>query len=98
MESGTTEGFMTTTTVRDVSVFGDAMAYFEEAASLLNLEPGIRALLTHPSRQIIFSIVAVVVEMAAGAGERAPSAPRIAGRAPPSPPSAHPIPTCWQES
>jgi glutamate dehydrogenase (NAD(P)+) len=47
---------MTTTTVRDVSVFGDAMAYFEEAASLLNLEPGIRALLTHPSRQIIFSI------------------------------------------
>src|SRR5580693_5665755 len=45
-----------TTTVRDVSVFGDAMAYFEEAASLLNLEPGIRALLTHPSRQIIFSI------------------------------------------
>src|ERR1700677_1336723 len=56
MELGTTEGFMTTTTVRDVSVFGDAMAYFEEAASLLNLEPGIRALLTHPSRQIIFSI------------------------------------------
>jgi len=47
---------MTTTTVRDVSVFGDAMAYFEEAASLLNLEPGMRALLTHPSRQIIFSI------------------------------------------
>src|SRR6202789_2835732 len=47
---------MTTTTVRDVSVFGDAMAYFEEAASLLNLEAGIRALLTHPSRQIIFSI------------------------------------------
>ena len=47
---------MTTTTVRDVSVFGDAMAYFEEAASLLNLEPGVRAILTHPSRQIIFSI------------------------------------------
>jgi glutamate dehydrogenase (NAD(P)+) len=47
---------MTTTTVRDVSVFGDAMAYFEEAASLLNLELGIRALLTHPSRQIIFAI------------------------------------------
>jgi glutamate dehydrogenase (NAD(P)+) len=47
---------MTTTTVRDVSVFGDAMAYFEEAASLLNLEPGMRAILTHPSRQIIFSI------------------------------------------
>src|SRR5580658_7359654 len=49
-------GVMTTTTVRDVSVFGDAMVYFEEAASLLNLEPGMRALLTHPSRQIIFSI------------------------------------------
>jgi glutamate dehydrogenase (NAD(P)+) len=47
---------MSTTTVRDVSVFGDAMTYFEEAASLLNLEPGMRALLTHPSRQIIFSI------------------------------------------
>jgi glutamate dehydrogenase (NAD(P)+) len=47
---------MTTTTVRDVSVFGDAMAYFDEAASLLDLEPGMRAILTHPSRQIIFSI------------------------------------------
>ena len=45
-----------TTTVRDVSVFGDAMAYFEEAASLLSLEPGMRAILTHPSRQFIFSI------------------------------------------
>src|SRR5471030_327332 len=45
-----------TTAVREVSVFGDAMAYFDEAASLLNLEPGMRALLTHPSRQIIFSI------------------------------------------
>ena len=45
-----------TTTVRDPSVFGDAMAYFSEAASLLNLEPGMRAILTHPSRQFIFSI------------------------------------------
>jgi glutamate dehydrogenase (NAD(P)+) len=45
-----------TTTIRDVSVFGDAMAYFNEAASLLNLEPGMRSILTHPSRQIIFSI------------------------------------------
>jgi len=35
-----------TTTIRDVSVFGDAMAYFNEAASLLNLEPGMRAILT----------------------------------------------------
>jgi glutamate dehydrogenase (NAD(P)+) len=45
-----------TTTVRDVSVFGDAMAYFDEAATLLNLDPGMRAILTHPSRQFIFSI------------------------------------------
>jgi len=45
-----------TTAVREVSVFGDAIAYFNEAAALLNLEPGIRAILTHPSRQIIFSI------------------------------------------
>jgi glutamate dehydrogenase (NAD(P)+) len=45
-----------TTTVRDVSVFGDAIAYFDEAAQLLNLEPGMRAILTHPSRQFIFSI------------------------------------------
>src|ERR1700722_9432811 len=44
------------TSVRDVSVFGDAIAYFNEAADLLELEPGMRALLTHPSRQIIFSI------------------------------------------
>ncbi len=45
-----------TTTVRDVSVFGDAMAYFDSAASLLNLDAGMRAILTHPSRQIIFAI------------------------------------------
>jgi glutamate dehydrogenase (NAD(P)+) len=45
-----------TTAVSDVSVFGDAMTYFDEAAALLNLEPGFRAILAHPSRQIIFSI------------------------------------------
>jgi glutamate dehydrogenase (NAD(P)+) len=45
-----------TTTVRDVSVFGDAMTYFDEAAALLKLEPGMRAILAHPSRQITFSI------------------------------------------
>ncbi len=45
-----------TPAVRDVSVFGDAIAYFNEAAALLNLDPGMRAILTHPSRQIIFSI------------------------------------------
>jgi glutamate dehydrogenase (NAD(P)+) len=37
-------------------VFGDAIAFFTEAADLLALEPGLRAILTHPSRQIIFSI------------------------------------------
>jgi len=45
-----------TTAVREVSVFGDGIAYFNEAAALLNLDPGMRAILTHPSRQIIFSI------------------------------------------
>ena len=44
------------TAVREVSVFGDAIAYFNEAAALLDLDPGIRRLLTKPSRQIIFSI------------------------------------------
>jgi len=44
------------TAVREVSVFGDAIVYFNEAAALLDLEPGMRRLLTRPSRQIIFSI------------------------------------------
>lgn len=44
------------TAVRDVSIFGDAIAYFNEAAALLDLTSGTRAILTHPSRQIIFSI------------------------------------------
>jgi glutamate dehydrogenase (NAD(P)+) len=44
------------TAVREVSVFGDAIAYFNEAAALLDLNPGMRRLLTKPSRQIIFSI------------------------------------------
>jgi len=44
------------TAVREVSVFGDAIAYFNEAAKLLDLEPGMRRILTKPSRQIIFSI------------------------------------------
>jgi glutamate dehydrogenase (NAD(P)+) len=44
------------TAAREVSVFGDAIAYFNEAASLLDLDAGMRRLLTHPSRQIIFSI------------------------------------------
>jgi glutamate dehydrogenase (NAD(P)+) len=44
------------TSVREVSVFGDAIAYFNEAAALLDLNPGMRRLLTRPSRQIIFAI------------------------------------------
>jgi glutamate dehydrogenase (NAD(P)+) len=45
-----------TTAVREVSVFGDGIAYFNEAADRLELDAGMRAILTHPSRQIIFSI------------------------------------------
>jgi glutamate dehydrogenase (NAD(P)+) len=41
---------------REVSVFGDAITYFNEAALLLDLDSGTRGLLTHPSRQIIFAI------------------------------------------
>ncbi|MDQ2663852.1 MAG: Glu/Leu/Phe/Val dehydrogenase [Candidatus Eremiobacteraeota bacterium] len=41
---------------REVSVFGDGIAYFNEAAKLLELDAGMRAILTHASRQIIFSI------------------------------------------
>ena len=44
------------TAAREVSVFGDAIVYFNEAASLLDLDAGMRRLLTHPSRQIIFAI------------------------------------------
>ena len=44
-----------TTAVGD-HVFGDAIAFFNAAAATLDLEPGMRAILTHPSRQIIFSI------------------------------------------
>ena len=45
-----------TTAVREVSVFGDGIAYFNEAADVLELDAGMRRILTHPSRQIIFSI------------------------------------------
>jgi glutamate dehydrogenase (NAD(P)+) len=45
-----------TTAVREVSVFGDGIAYFNEAANLLELDHTMRAILTHPTRQIIFSI------------------------------------------
>jgi glutamate dehydrogenase (NAD(P)+) len=47
---------MSTVGIRDLSVFGDAIAYFNEAATLLDLNPGTREILTHPSRQIIVSI------------------------------------------
>ncbi len=47
---------MTSAAVRDVSIFGEAIAYFNEAADLLELDSGMRRILTHPSRQIIFSI------------------------------------------
>ncbi len=47
---------MAMTVARDVSVFGDAISYFNEAALMLDLDPGMRRLLTHPSRQIIFAI------------------------------------------
>jgi glutamate dehydrogenase (NAD(P)+) len=45
-----------TTAVRELSVFGDGIAYFNEAADLLELDASMRAILTHPTRQIIFSI------------------------------------------
>jgi glutamate dehydrogenase (NAD(P)+) len=38
------------------SVFGDAIEFFNEAAVLLDLDAGTRAILTHPSRQIVVSI------------------------------------------
>src|ERR1700676_3719554 len=44
------------THARDVSVFSDAIYYFNEAAALLAISPGTRAILTHPSRQIVVSI------------------------------------------
>jgi glutamate dehydrogenase (NAD(P)+) len=44
------------TAAREVSVFGDAIAYFNEAAELLDVDPGVRRVLSQPSRQIIFSI------------------------------------------
>src|SRR5579875_3900572 len=47
---------MATTATREVSVFGDGITYFDEAATLLQLDTTMRALLTHPTRQIIFSI------------------------------------------
>ncbi|MDE2571576.1 MAG: Glu/Leu/Phe/Val dehydrogenase [bacterium] len=44
------------TAVREVSVFGDAIQYFNEAAANLEIDEGMRRILTHPSRQVIISI------------------------------------------
>ncbi|MEO6991129.1 MAG: Glu/Leu/Phe/Val dehydrogenase [Candidatus Baltobacteraceae bacterium] len=42
--------------MREVSVFGDAIAYFNEAATRVDISDGMRRILTKPSRQIIFAI------------------------------------------
>jgi len=39
-----------------ISVFGEAIEFFDEAASNLELDPNIKRILTHPSRQVIISI------------------------------------------
>jgi len=44
------------TAVREVSVFGDAIQYFNEAAANLEIDEGMRRILTHPSRQVIVSL------------------------------------------
>jgi glutamate dehydrogenase (NAD(P)+) len=44
------------TATPDVSVFGDAIEYFDEAAALLDISDGMKQLLTKPARQIIFAI------------------------------------------
>ena len=40
----------------EVSVFGEAIEYFNEAAANLDLDPNMKRILTHPSRQVIISI------------------------------------------
>ena len=40
----------------EVSVFGEAIDYFNEAAANLDLNPNIKRILIHPSRQVIISI------------------------------------------
>ena len=42
--------------VADASVFGEAIEYFNEAAANLDLNPNMKRILTHPSRQVIISI------------------------------------------
>jgi len=39
-----------------ISIFGEAIEYFNEAAANLDLDPNIKRILTHPSRQVIISI------------------------------------------
>ncbi|MBC5805134.1 MAG: amino acid dehydrogenase [Candidatus Eremiobacter antarcticus] len=43
-------------TAHEASVFGEAIDYFNEAAANLDLDPNIKRILTHPSRQVIISI------------------------------------------
>ena len=43
-------------TAHDASVFGEAIDYFNEAAANLDLNPNIKQILLHPSRQVIISI------------------------------------------
>jgi len=40
----------------DASVFGEAIDFFNEAAANLDLDPNIKRILLHPSRQVIISI------------------------------------------
>ncbi len=40
----------------EVSVFGEAIEFFNEAAANLELDPNMKRILTHPSRQVIVSI------------------------------------------
>jgi glutamate dehydrogenase (NAD(P)+) len=42
--------------VPEASVFGEAIEYFNEAAANLDLNPNMKRILTHPSRQVIISI------------------------------------------
>ena len=40
----------------EISVFGEAIEFFNEAAANLELDPNMKLILTHPSRQVIISI------------------------------------------
>ncbi|HLJ83001.1 MAG TPA: Glu/Leu/Phe/Val dehydrogenase dimerization domain-containing protein, partial [Candidatus Eremiobacteraceae bacterium] len=42
--------------LHEASVFGEGIAYFNEAAAKLDLDANMRRVLTHPSRQVIVSL------------------------------------------